>query len=87
MLTFSLPSVIQLKSCAEWRTEQIYRLHKELGMQLRNMVPRSIRVDQGSEFISRDLDLRAYQKGIVLDFSCLNKNGGLASGLQRGAAA
>ena len=45
--------------------------------------PRSIRVDQGSEFISRDLDLRAYQKGIVLDFSCLNKNGGLASGLQR----
>ena len=63
--------------------KQIYRLHKELGMQLRNMVPRSVRVDQGSEFISRDLDLRAYQKGIVLDFSCLNKNGGLASGLQR----
>ena len=31
--------------------------------------PRSIRVDQGSEFISRDLDLWAYQKGVVLDFS------------------
>ena len=31
--------------------------------------PQSIRVDQGSEFISRDLDLRAYQKGVVLDFS------------------
>src|SRR5690606_30265669 len=29
----------------------------------------SIRVDNGSEFISRDLDLRAYQKGVVLDFS------------------
>ena len=30
--------------------------------------PRSIRVDLGSEFISRDLDLWAYRKGIVLDF-------------------
>jgi len=31
--------------------------------------PKSIRVDQGSEFISRDLDLWAYQYGVVLDFS------------------
>jgi len=31
--------------------------------------PKTIRVDQGSEFISRDLDLWAYQKGVVLDFS------------------
>ena len=31
--------------------------------------PQSIRVDQGSEFISRDLDLWAYHKGVVLDFS------------------
>jgi putative transposase len=31
--------------------------------------PRTIRVDQGSEFISRDLDLWAYQKGVELDFS------------------
>lgn len=31
--------------------------------------PKAIRVDQGSEFVSRDLDLWAYQKGIVLDFS------------------
>lgn len=31
--------------------------------------PRSIRVYQGSEFVSRDLDLWAYQKGVVLDFS------------------
>ena len=29
----------------------------------------TIRVDNGSEFISRDLDLWAYQKGVVLDFS------------------
>ena len=31
--------------------------------------PKSIRVDQGSEFISRDLDLWAYQRGVMLDFS------------------
>ncbi|WP_108179397.1 IS3 family transposase [Phreatobacter oligotrophus] len=31
--------------------------------------PATIRVDQGSEFVSRDLDLWAYQKGVILDFS------------------
>ena len=31
--------------------------------------PRIIRVDNGSEFISRDLDLWAYQKDVTLDFS------------------
>lgn len=31
--------------------------------------PKTIRVDQGSEFISRDLDLWAYKHGVVLDFS------------------
>jgi putative transposase len=31
--------------------------------------PRTIRLDQGSEFISRDLDLWAYQRGVELDFS------------------
>lgn len=31
--------------------------------------PASIRVDQGSEFISRKLDLWAYMKGVTLDFS------------------
>jgi putative transposase len=30
---------------------------------------KNIRVDQGSEFVSRDLDLWAYQKDVVLDFS------------------
>ncbi len=29
----------------------------------------SIRVDQGSEFVSRELDLWAYTRGVVLDFS------------------
>ena len=31
--------------------------------------PKTIRVDQGSEFISRDLDLWAYANGVTLDFS------------------
>ena len=31
--------------------------------------PRTIRVDQGSEFVSRVLDLWAYAKGVTLDFS------------------
>ncbi len=35
--------------------------------------PDSIRVDQGSEFISRDLDLSAYKNEVTLDFSRLGK--------------
>ena len=31
--------------------------------------PTTIRVDQGTEFVSRDLDLWAYTRGVVLDFS------------------
>lgn len=31
--------------------------------------PKTIRVDQGSEFISRDMDLWAYANGVTLDFS------------------
>lgn len=31
--------------------------------------PKTIRVDNGSEFISRDMDLWAYQKGVTSDFS------------------
>jgi len=32
-------------------------------------IPRSIRVDQGPEFISKDLDLWAWMNGVILDFS------------------
>jgi putative transposase len=31
--------------------------------------PKTIRVDQGSGFVSRDMDLWAHQRGVVLDFS------------------
>ena len=39
------------------------RVGREMGL------PATIRVDQGTEFVSRDLDLWAYQRGVVLDFS------------------
>ncbi len=32
-------------------------------------LPRTIRVDNGPEFISKDLDLWAYLNGVILDFS------------------
>ena len=31
--------------------------------------PKTIRVDQGTEFVSRDLDLWAFANGVTLDFS------------------
>jgi len=40
--------------------------------------PKAIRVDQGSEFVSRDLDLWAYQRGVTLDFSWSGKPTGNA---------
>ena len=39
------------------------RVCREVG------TPRTIRVDQGTEFVGRDLDLWAYTKGVELDFS------------------
>ena len=43
--------------------EVLKRLCSEVGY------PASIRVDQGSEFISSDLDLWAYTRNVTLDFS------------------
>jgi putative transposase len=43
--------------------ETLERVNKCYGL------PKVIRVDQGSEFVSRDLDLWAYQRGVTLDFS------------------
>ncbi len=43
--------------------EILERVGRELGF------PATIRVDLGTEFVSRDLDLWAYQRGVTLDFS------------------
>ncbi len=49
-------------------------------------VPRQIRLDNGPEFISRDLDLWAYARDVVLDFSRPGKPSGqrVRGELQRG---
>jgi transposase InsO family protein len=44
------------------RFEVLERVCRKLGY------PKSIRVDQGPEFISKDLDLWAYRRGVILDF-------------------
>ena len=43
--------------------QTLERVCREVGY------PKMIRVDNGSEFISRDLDLWAYQREVTLDFS------------------
>ena len=43
--------------------QTLERVCREIGY------PKMIRVDNGSEFVSRDLDLWAYQRDVVLDFS------------------
>ena len=43
--------------------EVLERVGREIGL------PASIRVDQGTEFVSRDLDLWTYHRGVTLDFS------------------
>jgi putative transposase len=47
--------------------EVLERAGRQVGL------PATIRVDQGTEFVSRDLDLWAYQRGVSLDFSRLGK--------------
>ena len=43
--------------------EVLERVGRQVGF------PATIRVDQGTEFVSRDLDLWAYQRDVTLDFS------------------
>lgn len=43
--------------------------HTHHKVRIRYGRPQRIRVDQGPEFISKDLDLWAYQHDVVLDFS------------------
>lgn len=50
-----------------YRGEDVVRTLEEVCARIG--YPRTIRVDQGSEFVSRDLDLWAYAKSVTLDFS------------------
>jgi putative transposase len=49
--------------CAEDVVRNLERVCGHIGY------PKTIRVDQVSEFVSRDLDLWAYANGVTLDFS------------------
>lgn len=50
-----------------YRGEDVVQTLEEVCPQIG--YPKTIRVDQGSEFISKELDLWAYQNGVTLDFS------------------
>ena len=50
-----------------FRGADVVEVLEEVGRQVG--FPAAIRVDQGTEFVSRDLDLWAYQRGVTLDFS------------------
>lgn len=50
-----------------YRAEDVVRILEQVCPKIG--YPKTIRVDQESEFISRDLDLCAYTKGVTLDFS------------------
>ncbi|MEM1266794.1 MAG: integrase core domain-containing protein, partial [Pseudomonadota bacterium] len=45
------------------------RLNPQICVSLGIGYPKTIRVDQGTEFVSRDLDLRACHRGLTLAFS------------------
>ena len=50
-----------------YRAEDVVKTLERVCMEVG--YPKTIRVDQGSEFVSRDLDLGAYANGVILDFS------------------
>jgi putative transposase len=50
-----------------FRGPDVVEVLEEVGRQIG--FPKAIRVDQGTEFVSRDLDLWAYRRGVTLDFS------------------
>jgi putative transposase len=50
-----------------FRGPDVVEILEQVGRQVG--FPKAIRVDQGTEFVSRDLDLWAYQRGVTLDFS------------------
>jgi len=50
-----------------YRGEDVVQTHERICSQ--TSYPKTIRVDQGTEFVSRDLDLWAFATGVTLDFS------------------
>jgi transposase InsO family protein len=63
------PMTYRYKSRRPGRAALGQRIREICQSRVRFGYPKTIRVDQGSEFVSRDLDLQACQRGIELDFS------------------
>lgn len=59
--------VLVLDPRFSYRAEDVVRMLEQVCPKIG--YPKTIRVDQGSEFVSRDLDLWAYTRGVTLDFS------------------
>lgn len=62
--TWSSPAI---KPRFSFRATDVVEVLERVGRQ--PGFPKAIRVDQGTEFVSRDLDLWAYNHGVTLDFS------------------
>jgi putative transposase len=58
---------IALEPRCTFRGAEVVEVLERVGRQVR--FPVTIRVDQGTEFVSRDLDLWAYQRDVTLAFS------------------
>jgi putative transposase len=54
--------------CASLEGEDVVRVMERMKM-IRGVVPQRIKVDNGSEFISKALDKWAVENGVTLDFS------------------
>ncbi len=50
-----------------FRGSDVVEVLEQVGRQ--HGFPSAIRVDQGTEFVSRDLDLWAYQRGVTLELA------------------
>ena len=59
---------LEIEVGASLKGEDVVRVMKRIKL-LRGIVPKRIKVDNGSEFISKALDRWAYQNKVALDFS------------------
>lgn len=50
-----------------WRGSDVVDVLERISRQ--HGLPRSIRIDQGPEFISKNLELWVYRRGVIVDFS------------------
>jgi putative transposase len=62
-----------LEVCFNFRSADVVEVLERVGREVG--FPATIRVGQGTELVSRDLDLWACQRGVTLDFAAGQANG------------